>query len=522
MDTVATPQHHHGTASVDRVSLREKIGLGFGKAIGDGTHGTLHVLVSQIYNMTLGLDPRLLSTIVFIQRLWDAMADPLFGQFSDNFRSRWGRRRPLLLAAALPVGLTWAWMWWFPRGANAVSTHVRLHLFGGWTLPVVIPPYLFWHLLVVSLIFYTVYSLYTMPLGGLIIEATDDYHERTRIAGFTLAFGFAAQIGSQWVFPLTERWVPAAASMSQRVYGTVTGVRWVSLGCGVLFFLVALLPVILCHERMYAKVAGKQRRIAFRESWRAVRGNKSFMTLLWARCIFSFGFNVVGILGGYMYVYYVFAGDIKGSAFSAAVIGSGFHVAGIVTSLAVFPYIERRIGKRHTLELAAGVLIVDCLCKIVLYQHGRTWWPLPIVMMNGVSNAGVSLMCVAMLGDISDYDEWQTGLRREGLFNSLLSWFEKAGNSVGYLLSGFILAWIGFNANLGAQSNHTLQLMKLAYVVAPATGALITILLVRRYELTQDQVYEIKEELARRRAAKNALEAGASVRTDLLIEGNAS
>jgi Na+/melibiose symporter-like transporter len=49
--------------------------------------------------------------------------------------------------------------------------------------------------------------------------------------------------------------------------------------------------------------------------------------------------------------------------------------------------------------------------------------------------------------------------------------------------------------------------MKFGYVIAPATGALITILLVRRYELTQDQVYEIKEELARRRAEKGALPA---------------
>ena len=480
MDTSA-PQHHHETARTDRVSLRERIGLGCGKAIGDGTHGTLHVLVSQIYNMTLGLDPRLLSMIVFIQRLWDAMADPFFGQFSDNFRSRWGRRRPLLLVSALPLALAWAGMWWFPRGASN--------------------NYLFWHLLTVSLTFYTVYSLYTMPLGGLIIEATDDYHERTRIAGFTLAFGFAAQIGSQWVFPLTQRWVPVVASLSGRAYATVSGLRWVSSGCGVLFFIVALLPVVLCRERLYANIVGKQRRVSFRESWRAVRGNKSFMALLWARCTFSFGFNVVGILSGYMYVYYVFAGDLKASAFAAAVIGSGFHLAGIVSSLFVYPHIEHRIGKRRTLEVSAAVLIVDCLCKIVLYQHGRVWWPAPIIMMNGISNAGFSLMCVAMLGDIADYDEWQTGLRREGLFNSLLCWFEKAGNSVGYLLSGFILAWIGFSAKLGAQSEHTLWLMKFAYVVAPATGAVITILLVRRYELSQDQVYEIKDELARRRSA---------------------
>jgi GPH family glycoside/pentoside/hexuronide:cation symporter len=480
MDGAPAPRHRHQTAPADRVSLRETIGLGLGKAIGDGTHGTLHVLVSQIYNMTLGLDPRLLSIIVFSQRFWDAITDPFVGKYSDNFRSRWGRRRPLLLVAALPVALTWVAMWWFPRGAS----------YG----------YLFWHLLTISLLFYTALTVYMVPWGGLLLEATDDYHERTRLAGIVMAFGFAAQIGSQWVFPVTQRWVAAGAPIAERVAATVTGVRWVSLGCGVLFFVVALLPVLLCRERLYAKVAGKQRHIGFWESWRAVRGNQSLMTLLWARCIFSFGYNLVGILGGYMYVYYVYGGDLKASAVRAAVMGSSFHIAGIITSLFVYPYIERRIGKRRTLQLAAGVLIFDCLCKIVLYQHGRVWWPLPIIVMNGISSGGVSLMCVAMLADIADFDEWQTGLRREALFNALLTWFEKAGNSVGYLLSGFVLWYIDFKAP-GAQYDYTLRWMKWAYVIAPAAGALVTILLVRRYELSQDQVYEIKDELARRRAA---------------------
>jgi GPH family glycoside/pentoside/hexuronide:cation symporter len=478
IDTPPAHQHHHDTSQVDRVSLREKIGLGFGRAVGDGTQGTLHVLVSPIYNMTLGLNPAMISTIVFIQRLWDAMLDPAFGQFSDNFRSRWGRRRPLLFIAAFPVALLFGTMWWFPRG---VSTN-----------------YLFWYLLLVSLAFYATYSLYTMPLGALIIEATDDYHERTRIAGFTLAFGFAAQIGSQWVFPVTQMSV---------FPDTITGVRCVAVGCVLLFLLAGLIPVVLCRERLYANVVVKQRRISFLESWRAVRQNKSFMALLWVRCIFSFGFNVVGMLGVYMYIYYIFGGNIKAAVFGAATIGSCYHIGAIITSLAVYPHIERRIGKRHTLQVAAGVLIVGCFSKIFLYQPGHAWLPLMVIAINGISNAGVSLMCIAMLGDIADYDEWQTGLRREGLFSSLLSWFDKAGNSLGSFLTGFILVWIGFNAKLGPQSDHTLRLMKLTYVVAPATGALLTFFFIHRYELSQDQVYEIKEELTRRRAAKNVLSA---------------
>jgi GPH family glycoside/pentoside/hexuronide:cation symporter len=461
--------------------LREKIGLGFGRVVTDGTHGTLHVLLNPIYNMTLGVNPALISTIIFIQRIWDAMLDPVCGQFSDNFRSRWGRRIPLLLVSALPVALLFAALWWFPSGAG--------------------PGYLFWHLLVASLGFYAAYSVYTMPLNGLIVEATDDYHERTRLAGVALAFGFAAQIGSQWIFPLTQLCVPDGATQAERVAGTITGARWVAVGCGLVFLAAALVPVLLCRERLYAKVTARQPHVSLRDGLRAARANSSFMALLFARCVFSFGYNVVGVMGGYMQTYYVFGGDIKAAAPVAAAIGSSFHVAGIVMSLFVYPRIERLIGKRRTLQLACLVLVVDCVAKYWLYQPGRAWLPLVVIVMNGIASSGVSLMCMAMLGDIADQDEHRTGLRREGLFFALLAWFEKVGNSLGSFLTGFILLWIGFDAKLGAQLPGTLALMKWSYIIFPALGALAALYCVSRYRLNQDEVYRIKDELARRRAA---------------------
>jgi GPH family glycoside/pentoside/hexuronide:cation symporter len=114
----------------------------------------------------------------------------------------------------------------------------------------------------------------------------------------------------------------------------------------------------------------------------------------------------------------------------------------------------------------------------------------------------MALMAGSMLGDIADYDEWQTGLRREGLFASVLSWFDKAGMSFGALLGGFVLVWIGFNAKLGAQTPHTLELMKFSYFFAPFLGALTALFLIRRYELSEAAVYEIKQALAQRRAGQ--------------------
>jgi GPH family glycoside/pentoside/hexuronide:cation symporter len=479
-------EHPRVTAEADKVSLREKIGLGFGKGVVDGSHGTLHVLITPVYVMTMGLSPALISTIVSIQRISDAILDPLFGQYSDNFRSRWGRRIPLLFAAALPLALFFAVMWWFPDGASK--------------------NFLFTFLLLASLVFYAAHSLFAMPLGGLIIEATDDYHERSRIAGVTLAFGFAVQVGSNWVFYLTQ---------CKFWGGTLEGVRWSTLGCAVLFLLAGLAPVLLCKERLYKKVAVRQKRVGFLSGLRAVRGNRSFVGLLLARCVFSFGFNVVGVLGNYIYVYLVFEGDVSGSAFYYSCIGSSYHVAALITSLFAYPTLERLIGKKRTMQVAGGVMLLGCVAKIFCYHPGWIWLPMIVTITNGISNAGVALMSVAMLGDIADQDEIQTGLRREGLFTSLLSWVDKAGNSLGTLITGYVLLWIGFQNRpegvpkevIITQSDATLWLMRLCYVIGPALGAAATIWFIRRYALTQTQMYQIKDELARRRAQADSARA---------------
>jgi GPH family glycoside/pentoside/hexuronide:cation symporter len=466
----------HVTQKKDRVTWREKIGLGFGKITAEGSTGTLHVLVNPIYNITLGVNPALISTVVFAQRLWDAFLDPVCGQISDNFRSKWGRRLPLMAAATLPLALLFAALWWFPRGASETG--------------------LFLHLLFVSLIFCVAHSFYAMPLGGLLLEATDDYHERSRVAGFTLAFSWAFQIACQWFFPLTQ-----LAIFSD----SITGLRWVAVGCMVFFVIAGLLPVLLCRERHYARVAVKQPRISLIASLKAVRNNRPFVILLGTRFITSFCYNIVGMLGIYMNMYYVFGGDLKRAAIAYGFLGTSFQVTATLSSLFLYPWLARKFGKKKTFQIAAGVLVVGCLGKLVLYQPDLPWLQLIVLAGNGASQAGFFLMAAAMLGDIADYDEYTNGVRREGLFASLLSWTEKAGNSIGSLIAGFVLVWIGFNSKIGAQSTHTLELMKTAYVVAPATGALIALWLLQRYELSENRSYEIKNELAQRRAASAAL-----------------
>jgi GPH family glycoside/pentoside/hexuronide:cation symporter len=459
------------------VPAREKVGIGCGRMVVEGTHGSQYVLVSPIYNMLMGVNPALLSLVDFIKRLWDAMIDPIVGQFSDNFRSRWGRRLPLLALSIVPVSALFAALWWFPRDLS--------------------PTGLFWYLLVVSLVFYACYALYAMPLNGLLLEATDDYHERSRIVGVTLAFGFVIQIGSNWLPWLVYQFRDETGAVDP-----IAGVRWVSAGCAVFFILIGLVPVFLCRERNYQRVAARQEKISLWASLRAVWHNRQFMTVLWARFIFCFCYSVVGIMSNYMNVYFVFGGDKEKAFAFLRFLGSSYHVAALLTSLFFFPWLVRRIGKKAALQTAACLLVLGCVCKLFLYIPGQPWWQILIISINGVANAGFTLIPTAMVADLADEDEYATGLRREAVFGGLLAWFEKAGNSAGGLLSGVILVWIGFNAlsQGGVQSPLTLALMKYSYFAAPAIGAIVAFMLLRRYTLTEARAYKVEGALKQRRA----------------------
>lgn len=440
------------TPPTPAVPARVQAGLGLGKMVVDGSHLTLHVLINPVYNVVLGVNPALVSTVVFVQRIWDALLDPLVGQFSDNFRSRWGRRIPLLAGASFPLALAFGALWWFPRQAGE-----------GWLVG---------HLLVVSLLFYAAHSLFAMPLLALLLETAENDNARIRLSGLFQACGFGIQIAAQWLFPLTQ--LPLFSD-------SVTGLRWVAAGAAAFFLAAGLCPVFLCRERGYIRVAARQPRMPLSASLRAAAGNPPFFTLLAARTVHSFTYNIVSFLAFYMNVYYVFGGEVRKAGLALGVVGSSYHIAAALGSLLIFPPLVRRYGTRRVFQLAAGILIVNGLSKLLLYQPGHPWLQLIVISANGLSASGIGLASIAILGEVVQQEERRTGLRREGLYASVLSWAEKAGMSLGALFGGLLLVWIGFEAGCGAQSPSTLALMKLSYALVPMLGAAAAMYLIRTY-----------------------------------------
>ncbi|SVC97595.1 uncharacterized protein METZ01_LOCUS350449, partial [marine metagenome] len=109
--------------------------------------------------------PAVMGTLLAASRLWDAVSDPVVGYLSDNTKSSVGRRRVWLYAAAIPMGMGMVMMWSPPLS------------FSGWLL-------VLW--MGIALFAYeTASTAFYVPHGALGVELTPNYHERTRLFGYT-------------------------------------------------------------------------------------------------------------------------------------------------------------------------------------------------------------------------------------------------------------------------------------------------------------------------------------------------
>ena len=102
------------TSSTHKVTWREKLGWGCGGWADNYTFNVVLILYMYIYVDYFKMDPVLVGLAVAIPRFFDAVTDPILGNWSDNFRSRWGRRRPLIVAGAILCGVLgshgpWPW-----------------------------------------------------------------------------------------------------------------------------------------------------------------------------------------------------------------------------------------------------------------------------------------------------------------------------------------------------------------------------------------------------------------------------
>lgn len=475
-----SPQPHHRTAPEDRIPVGQKIAYGTGQISNIILALSVINLAPFVLTVELGVSASLVGLAMGLTRLWDAFTDPLVGYLSDNTRSRWGRRKPWLLAGALSVGICLALMWQLPRGWSDMAY--------------------FWYFFGMSMVFYLAYTVYATPFVALGFELTPDYHERTRLMGAMNFIGSLASIPMAWLFAITQ-W--------DGFTDGVQGARVLSIGLGLAVIGLALVPILLLRDPTRERYNRPETRggtggskLSFLGGLKTTVRNRSFRYLCFAMFAFFPGLILIQNFSSFLVIYYVYGGDKDGSS---VLLGWSGSLAGVLSVLfvPVVTWLGTRFGKRHAFIICAALALFGTLIKWFCYQPSNPYVNLIPGPFIGIGFSALWVLMAAMLADVCDEDELETGERREGTFSAVYWWIVKMGLSASLALSGVLLNTTGFQEKLGAaQSPDTFLWMRICDIVFPALFIAIAIYLIHRFPITEERAYQIKGELDRNRATK--------------------
>jgi GPH family glycoside/pentoside/hexuronide:cation symporter len=235
------------------------------------------------------------------------------------------------------------------------------------------------------------------------------------------------------------------------------------------------------------------------KSLRETLSNKPFVILCTFTIFFLIGTSIYDSYGRYVGTYYVLGGDWEKSSLFQ-IYGTFIYTVCSLGLIPVFRRVSERIGKKNTLFISTF---------LVLLSGALTWFTnrpdLPYLMLVntvfiGAGYAGLWLMIPSMQADVVDSDELATGERREGSFAAIYSWVLKLSFCFGFLISGPLLEWTGFLAELGGdQPEEVLFNMRLGYLLIPVIALTIGAFLLRAFPLTAERVVEIRQTLEERR-----------------------
>lgn len=414
---------------------RSRGGVRVGYATGSfvtGAFGTVPGLLLLPYlTDSLSVPAAVAGLLVLAPKAWDVLFNPVAGRISD----RAGVRRPFLLRGGLATSALFALLFAGPFTGASAAVYVAL----------------------VFLACATAYAFFQVPYVAMAAEITEDYHERTRLMAWRMAFLALAILVSGAGAPAVRdligypgMGVAVAALMVVGTLTTFAGTRGVPA------------------SRRVAASAGVGELLA------AVRGSRAFRPLLIVFVVQAVGLGTM--LAGVDY----FARLVLGEQGLQTALFAGF----VGPALLVMP-LWQRVGRRHGKRaglVAASVLFAVAVAGLTASRVLPVAAVLVLMAVVGVGYAGMQVFPLAMLPDVITEEERRTGAARAGLFSGVWTAGETLGLALGPGVYGLVLALGGYVASTdgsAVQSSGAVTAALLGFTVIPAVLALAALPLLR-------------------------------------------
>jgi len=266
------------------------------------------------------------------------------GEISDNFHSRWGRRRPFIVGGALMMGLLFGLIWMVPGSWNQ-------------TMQII-------YFIMMQILFYTCYTVFAVPFKALTYEMTPDYNERNRVMAYVAFFHKLAEFLYEWMIPLAAV-ISSAYFVSKIPEGEkveMTGIIIVTWLVGIVIMSgIGVIPGLFVRERFQKKTEHQEKVKLISSSKDAFR-SRAFQILVSIIILNTLAGILASNIDHFVMIYYMADGDIAQGSIWKGLLSSGYAVVGFAF-IPIITWLADKFGKRGALFFIYSLTVFGSIMK---------------------------------------------------------------------------------------------------------------------------------------------------------------
>lgn len=457
-----------------KLSIGDKLGYGAASAADSIVYCFIGSFLMFFLTTVAGVDPAAAGTISAVGAIWNAFFNPIMGYFSDGVRTRLGRRRPVMMAFALPL-------------AASVTLLYTNMPFGG-AKPI--------YYAVMLMLTWTCYTGFFVPYLALGAAYTTDYDDRTVLRLFASFFNM---VGNVAVMILPTVFVSKLETSGMSTSGAWTLTAAI-LG-GIAFFMI-LVTFIASKEKdppcadlpedqpcadlpdVSAEASSDKKHkaglVSIFKEYISVAMLKPMKHLIFASAFSLIAYSIV-IACMIYYLTYVLG-------YSSAAISAVLLIRALA-GMALIPVTGRlalKTDKRNTLIMFNTI---GTAALVTVRFTGADTIPTLVLFILGSVCATVIYWQImpGIYYDVSDYDRLKTGKSRQGTIVSFQGLIEAAAAGIGSLILGCILRFAGFDGSSDVQTLTAITWIKNCTTIIPVIFLALASLSIYRYPITREK-----------------------------------
>ncbi len=473
------------------LTKKKKTGYAFGIFTESLIYNMFYTYYLTFLNEIVGIQPKYSSIIIFVSIAWDAVTDPLIGNYTDRPSVD---KRKIMKGSLIPLAIIFV-VAWTSIGAGFNSQIAKILLYT-----------------VISMAIWVFYTMYTIPYYAVVAELTEDYDERTQIRSLSSLLN-AMAVGLGNILPAL---VPTVAVLLTEKYES----NAYAVVAAIISILAVILGFVCCKSLngVYSpkkavpgapvqKVSIKDTLKAFGEIL-ALKPAKYFL-------FFVFFFLATSSMIQANLTYMVI--DCIGMQYDKGII---FVILSLVISMAiVVPIVEKVAEKKDRRFAAILFLLITFVGEIVLkivgldaQIGGFRFMCIVSPVFLGIGAGTFWTVFYSMGYDLVELDEFKTGKRRESTITALPQIIQKFGSAFGILMAGQLLSAYGYDSSADVAGSEALikvvtdpkivNGMENISTVIPAAFLAVSIIAVVMYPMTKTRFNALMTELKKKREGK--------------------